>query len=253
MFPWLSLGELKIPVFFLVQSLNLSLLFAWSASRARAAGLPVRRAVDLLLLLAVSGLAGARLLHVFWEAPDYYSADWMRVLDVGSGGFVYYGGLIAALPAGLLFLRWTGERGTGTWFDFFAPLLSAGTLIGRLGCLLAGCCYGRACDWPWAVRILDENGLVFARHPAPLYSALWELGLLCLILGSEKNRPRFLAKPGSMFAAWAVGHGIGRFLVEFVRDDFRGPGFAGLSPGQVLSLVLIAGATVWIARAARAP
>lgn len=245
MLPWLQLGDLRVPIFYLVQSLNLCLIFFWVFRRAPTSGLPARRALDLVFLLAVAGLLGGRLMHVLWEAPEYYRIDPWRFFDFAAGGFVYYGGLLFALGAGVLFLGLSGEKQYARWFDFFAPVLSLATAIGRLGCLFAGCCYGRICTLPWAITIMDENGRSLPRHPAPLYTFIWEFGVLSILLGYEKKGDR---RPGTVFALWAVLHGVGRFFIEFIRDDFRGPALAGFSLGQVLSLALIAAGGAWLLR-----
>lgn len=243
MIPWLKFGGVDVPIFYLVQSLNLCLIFVWVSKRAPTWDLPPRRALDIVFVLSIAGLLGGRLLHVLWEAPEYYRANPWRFFDFASGGFVYYGGFLFAAAAGVAFTRITKEKSAARWFDFFAPVLSLATAIGRLGCLFAGCCYGRVCDLPWAISIVDEQGKYLPRHPAPLYSFIWEFGILSILLGAEKNSDR---KPGSLFALWCVLHGLGRFLIEFIRDDFRGPNVMGLTISQFLSLGLMVVGGAWL-------
>lgn len=254
MFPWTSVGEFRLPTFLLIQILNACLLLWWAFRRARTQGKEPRLALDGAMLALASGLIGARLLHVAWEAPDYYRAEPARILDLLSGGYVYYGGFLAAFAAGAFFLRAKREP-LAPWLDFAAPVLSLGTAIGRLGCLFAGCCYGKICYQPWAISIVDEKGVYLPRHPAPLYAILWELATLTILLALEKDRARgtsgLLRRPGSLFALWMVLHGTGRFLIEFIRDDFRGADLAGLSLSQWLSLGLVAIGAAVLARASK--
>ncbi|HRO66031.1 MAG TPA: prolipoprotein diacylglyceryl transferase [Pseudobdellovibrionaceae bacterium] len=240
MLPWIRIGEVSLPSFLLVQSLNAVLLLAWARSRALRLNLSPRVALDLVLTVLVSGLIGGRLLHVLWETPGFYLENPTAVFHLMNGGYVYFGGLIAGLLAGFFFLKLRGEAfQTGSWFDFAAPLASLGTALGRIGCFLAGCCYGKVCFLRWAFPFQDDKGLSLLRHPTQLYSVLWELGVLAILLGLEKipakNRPSFLRPAGALFLTWVVLHGIGRFLIEFVRDDFRGPVFY-LSISQWLSV-----------------
>lgn len=247
MFPWTSVGDFRMPTFLLIQVFSACLLLVAAVRRARSANLEPRLALDLTILSLAAGLIGGRLLHVLWESPSYYLTDPRRVFDLFSGGYVYYGGFLFATAAGWIFLRWKRQE-VAPWFDFAAPLLALGTAIGRLGCLFAGCCYGKVCYLPWAVSIVDENGLHLPRHPAPLYAFLWEISVLTILLAVEKDRRERL-RAGFLFALWLILHGVGRFLLEFLRDDFRGRFLVGLSLSQWISLGLIAAGTAFLLRA----
>lgn len=244
MWPWLQVGESLLPSFLLVQSLNAIMLIFWARVRAPQRGLPIRPALDLVLLSLVSGAIGGRLLHVLWEAPSFYLQNPAQIFQLTQGGFVYFGGLLAGLASAAFWLRGRPES-AGSWFDFAAPLVCLGSAVGRVGCFLAGCCYGGVCVLPWALPFVDENGLSLLRHPTQLYSLAWELGVLIILLSLEKTatskKPSWLRAPGSLFLLWLLLHSIGRFLIEFVRDDFRGPQFF-LSLSQWLALFLAIGA-----------
>lgn len=238
MWPWISFEGFHIPSFLLIQCLNAVLLLVWARARAQQLELPPRQGLDLTFLVLFTGLIGGRLLHVFWESPNLYWSQPMTIFSLTSGGYTYFGGLLLALPISWLYLQRLHEP-KGPWFDFAAPLASAGTAIGRIGCLLAGCCYGRVCDLPWALPFWDDQGLRLLRHPTQLYSVIWELGILALLLGLEKTplaeRPRWIRQPGALFGVWIAFHSLGRFFIEFLRDDFRGPQYF-LSLSQWLSL-----------------
>lgn len=242
MFPIFKVGELIIPSFPLVVAFSSSLCLLWLHRRAANAQLSRQKALDLGLVILVAGFIGARLLHMLWEAPTYYWQDPTRAWDLQSGGFVYYGGALLAAWAGWFFLRLGGKPVSyPLWLDVLAPVFSLGTGLGRLGCFFAGCCFGGACDLPWAVPMGDEHGIFLWRHPVPLYLVAWELGSLLILLGLERTPPgrrtRWLQAPGSLFWFWLVLHGTGRFITEFWRADFRGPQW-GLSISQWLSLAI---------------
>lgn len=221
---------IELPGFFLVLSLVSTLAFLWVHQRAGRAGLDQRKSMDLAVIAWAVGLLGARLFHVLYEAPAYYLADPGRFFEFNSGGFVFYGGILSGgLVTLILLLRWKFADWR-EWGDLCAPLLAFGHGLGRLGCQLAGCCYGKYCELPWALR---------DRHPVPLYLLFWDLGLMIALLGLER-RPAgsFGRRPGDLLGLWAVISGVGRFLFEFLRDDFRGPSFF-FSVSQWFSLILI--------------
>jgi phosphatidylglycerol:prolipoprotein diacylglycerol transferase len=204
----------------------------WIVRRSEKLGLSRSMALDLSLLIMVFGFIGGRLLHIVYESFDYYREDFWRIFYFWDGGFVYYGGAILATVAGLIYLHLRACKQSGNYLDMLAPVMSFAYALGRSACLLAGCCYGKYCELPWAI-----NG----RHPTQLYAIVWELGALCLILGFEKGRQKkgFFSKPGQLFYIWMVLHGIGRLIMESFRDDFRGPTL-GMSISSWISAAIIA-------------
>lgn len=238
MYPLLEVFSWQIPTYFLVQSLTAVVALVWIRARAQAQGFPAPAALDTAMFVIVFGWIGARVLHILWEAPSYYLTQPRLMLDLTSGGFVYYGGLWAGLFVGWLLLRREPEKPLGEWLDFFAPVAAFGTAFGRWGCALAGCCFGKSCDLPWALS---------GRHPVPVYLFLWDFAAMGVLLFLERRRPAGLRTPGSLLALWLVVHGTGRFFSEFLRDDDRGPSL-GLSLSQWLALVLVAGGLRFILR-----
>lgn len=181
----------------------------------------------------IAALVGARLFHVFYESYSFYREDWWRIFYLWNGGFVSYGGAFLSTIAGILFLRHYRPGEERQYLDLFAPVCSLAYALGRTGCLLAGCCYGKYCNLPWAIQ---------GRHPTQLYASVWEIGILLILLGLEKtvkeDRPNLFKAAGSIFFLWMILHGLGRMLMESFRDDFRGP-IWGLSIASWISLCLI--------------
>ena len=236
MFPLIHVtSSVSIPTYYLVISLVVILSLVWVARRAEKFGLSRNIALDVSLILMICGFIGGRLMHVFYESLSYYQENWMRILYFWDGGFVFYGGALLSALAGILFLEWKVHTQTEKYLDMFAPVVALAYGLGRIGCLLAGCCYGRTCELPWAVA---------GRHPAQAYAFLWELGVVCILLGIESiqpadRKPVVLKNKGSVFYVWMILHGIGRLLMESFRDDFRGPSL-GLSISSWISVCLIA-------------
>jgi phosphatidylglycerol:prolipoprotein diacylglycerol transferase len=166
--------------------------------------------MDLSLLLMIASFIGARLFHVFYESFDYYKEDFTRVFRVADGGFVYFGGALLAGLLGVLYITYKEPKRNLRYLDAFAPVVALSYGLGRVGCLLAGCCYGRVCDLPWSLE---------GRHPTQAYAMAWELCVVAFLLWYEKRQ----RKSGSLFYMWMILHGVGRLIMEYFRDDYRGP------------------------------
>jgi len=215
----------------------------WVASRqARRAGLDAARVTDLGVYVLIAGLLGAKgmLLVVDWS---YYSQNWREMLGIFQSGGVFYGGLLLALPVALWLIR---RYGLPVWAttDVLAPGVILGQAIGRLGCLAAGCCHGRAADVPWAVTFRD----IYAQrtvgtpvdvplHPTQLYESLAALAILTVLLWVAP-RKRF---HGQVTASYLLLYATARFVIEFFRGDVaRGTVFGGaLSTSQFIALALV--------------
>lgn len=212
MWPTVDLGWTKVPTYFIWISLTFSVCLFYLNSRARKKNFDERTVLDLFAVVSLGSLIGARLLHVFWEEWSYYYEDPFRILQLWSGGFIFYGGFLGGLLAGVVYLRIQHLlKSWKIYFDLFTPVISLGYAIGRWGCLAAGCCYGKFCDLPWAIE---------GRHPTPIYSSIWEFAVLFYLLRYEK---KWQSQPGLLFHAWLGLHSLGRFWIEFFRGDFRGP------------------------------
>ncbi len=239
MFPEIKLSDtFVIPTYLLYLSLLYSFLIFYLAKRVDHLDRPRKEAFDLAFILMVGGFIGGRLLHVFFEAPDYYRQDWTRLLQFWEGGFVFFGGLGAAVLGGWLYCRWK-KISFLEWADFYAPIGALGYGLGRVSCLLAGCCYGRSCDLPWAIQLKWDQQQIW-RHPTQIYASAWELVLYVILLGFERKR-FFEDRKGLIFFFWITFHGLGRLMMESFRDDFRGDLLAGQTISTWISLALIAG------------
>ncbi len=237
MIPEIVLGSVHIPTFFLVISLTLSLLMVFLSSRVERFGKSRAHAFNLALLLMAAGFIGGRLLHVFYEELSYYKADPIQVFYFWNGGFVFYGGMLACWLVGWLYCR-IQKIDFLEWADFFAPLFSLSHALGRIGCLLSGCCFGAMCVLPWSIQ---------GRHPTALYLILGELIIFIYLLHRERTallQNRGPLQRGHQFMRWVFLHCLLRFEVEYFRDDFRGqfftlPVMGTLSISQVICLLFM--------------
>lgn len=213
-----------------------------AARQARRAGLDAARVTDLGVYVLIAGLLGAKglLLLVDW---NYYSQNWREVVGIFQSGGVFYGGLLLALPVALGLIKRYGLPVWGT-ADVLAPGVILGQALGRLGCLAAGCCYGRSADVPWAVTFRD----IYAQrtvgtpvdvplHPTQLYESLCALLIFAVLLWIAP-RKRF---HGQVTAAYLLLYASARFVIEYFRgDSARGTVFGGaLSTSQFIALALV--------------
>lgn len=234
--PVINLGsELQIPTYFLVISLAFCLTILWMVRRAQKLQISVTTALDLALVVMVSGFLGSRIFHILFEAPGYYAEDPLRALEFWMGGYVWYGGVIAGTVAGVGFLKWK-KQPLLKWLDFAAPLCAFGYALGRASCLLTGCCYGGICTLP--------SGFSF-RYPTQAFAVIWESALVFGLLALERSReretaPGWLQATGQVFFIWAGLHALGRIIMEAFRADNRGPKPLGLSIAIWISFAILA-------------
>jgi len=208
--------------------------------RARTRGLDPNRVMDLGIWVIVSALVGAKVLLLIVDFDTFRNQPAELWTLLRSGG-VFYGGLIAAVGVALWYLR-AHHMPMWTVTDVFAPGIALGHVIGRMGCLFAGCCFGRRTDVPWAITFTDpyaaENvgtPLNVALHPTQLYEAGAELLILGVLLLLERRGRAF---PGRTFWSYMLFYGVSRFIIEFYRGDSRGM-IGALSTSQFVSVVIV--------------
>jgi phosphatidylglycerol:prolipoprotein diacylglycerol transferase len=218
--------------------------------RARRAGVDPARVMDLGIYLIIAALVGAKLMLIAVDW-DYFRSQPRELLSLVRAGGVFYGGLIAAVAVGLWLVR-RYKLPVWTTADLMAPGIALGHVVGRFGCLLAGCCYGRPTDVPWAITFTDPlaaqnvgTPLGIPLHPTQLYDAGAELLILGILLFTERKGRPFA---GRTFWGYLLLYAISRFIIEFYRGDpNRGTVMAGLSTSQFVSLLLVPGSLLMLA------
>jgi phosphatidylglycerol:prolipoprotein diacylglycerol transferase len=212
--------------------------------------------VDMAFWICLSGMVGARLLYCY----EYWGHEIKGLWDVvqyWKGGIVFYGGIVGGMIAFFIYRR-LRPFPLRPYMDVIAPSLAVGTLFGRLGCFLNGCCYGDTCQLPWAVAfpalsppwihhralgmIAPDALYSLPIHPTQIYAAIDGLVLLLLLSAYFPLRTR----DGEVIALAMVVYPITRFLIEFLRND-EGAYFAGLTISQNISVVLfVSGVAFWV-------
>ncbi len=213
-----------------------ALLMAWRRSRAR--GLSDDTATTLVLLAVIIGYVGSKLFFLLTHFSDFLR-DPLGML--GSEGFVVYGGLIFGTLACFFYCRHIKQPFL-RWADILLPGVALAQSLGRIGCFLAGCCYGRPTDSWLGVTFppgsMAPSGVKLL--PTQLFSSAGDL-LICLILLWIDKKAR---RDGVVLDLYLILYSVGRFLIEFLRDDYRGS-VGALSSSQFIAIFVFAGAALF--------
>ena len=232
----LTIGPLVIHSYGLMLGLGVvaALYLAWH--RAEKRGLPQSSVTILAVVCLLAGVVGAKLFYAAAHWQEVLQAPWKAL---GGEGFVVYGGILLGLAAGWLCCQRKGMA-FPQWLDLFAPPVALAQGFGRLGCFLAGCCYGAPASglgvtFPAGSSAPAGIPLV----PVQLYSAAGDFLLAGLLLFYDRRR-HIDGMTGVLYLAL---YSLGRFVIEFWRADPRG--FVGpLATSQFIALFAAAGAAL---------
>lgn len=181
---------------------------------------------NLAFIACITGIIGARIFYIIGHM-HYYLQYPQEIIMLTSGGLSWFGGLIAGVLSSILYLR-SKNLSVPQVLDIMAPFIALAQAIGRIGCLLNGCCYGKVSNF----------GLYFKVHqayliPTQLYSSLL-LILIFIILRLLQERPH---RQGEIFIFYLLLYSAMRFFIEFFRADHQVI-FMGLSLFQIISIAI---------------
>ena len=227
----LTLGPLEISTYGVIVALAWLAGVKWLVSRRADMGLSEDQIWDIVYWVFGGAFVGGKIMY-FIVTPGSFAFT----VEAVRYGFVFYGGLIGGLAAGL----WHARRLKLPFLklaDWCLTALALGHGIGRFGCLAAGCCYGRHTDLPWGIAMAGDP----SRHSTQVYEAVLNLLLFGFLV--KWALPRAADgrwRPGGVLAAYVLGYAALRFAVELLRGDDRGTFVAGLSPSQWVALAAVA-------------
>ena len=211
----------------------------WTATRrARLVNVSSDVIADVTLWLMVGSIIGARIIYVttYWRT-EFADQPFSEVFMIQHGGLVYYGGLIGAALAGMAYLAW---KKLPVWkiSDILAPSIALGSVFGRAGCLLNGCCYGYPTTLPWAIHFpADHETHGVGVHPTEIYDGLLNL-VLYMFLAWWFRRKKF---DGQIFAAYLMIYAVFRSIAEHFRGDYPPDHIHhGLTSAQLVSVPMFA-------------
>jgi phosphatidylglycerol:prolipoprotein diacylglycerol transferase len=186
----------------------------------------------------IGGLLGTRILYYIVELPEIIK-DPSILFDFGNG-YVVYGGIIGGILTSMLYCH-IKKTEFLPYFDLVMPTVSIAQGFGRLGCFFAGCCYGRETDAWYGITFYNSsfapNGVSLI--PTQLISSAGDFIIGIILLLYWERAPR----KGRVAAAYLILYGVGRFAVEFLRNDYRGS-VGILSTSQLISIFIVAAGTI---------
>lgn len=235
-----SIGPFTIHGYGLMMAIAILTAYCLVERGAKKKGMDYDKIFNLAIWAVAGGLLGAKLLYLLTRLPDLI-ADPSLIVHCLKDGFVVYGSIIGGILGAWIYCR---KSTLDFWkiFDLIVPYLALAQGIGRIGCLLAGCCYG--------MRVSESNpiGIVFhesayAPNNVPLLptqiisSVLNFLHFGILMLLSKR-----LKSDGQLAGCYLVFYSVGRFILEYFRGDLIRGNVGTFSTSQFISIfILIAG------------
>lgn len=241
-----EIGGFKVHSFGLLILIAFLVSLAYARSRAQRFGFKPDEVSDILFWTLIAGVLGARVVYVVQDLlspTSHFRAHPGDLLSLQFEGLTSFGALLFGF-----FAIWIGckRRGKplGAILDISGAAFLVGHSIGRIGCLLNGCCHGGLCEYPWGVSVVGRIGLF---HPAQVYDSVMNLVALGILLRAEKGN---LAQ-GQSFALFLMLHGLTRFLYEFFRAGASSTtiGSSPFTEAHVAALAMMAAGAWLFARA----
>lgn len=232
-----SIGPITIPGYGFMIGIGVLCCIWLGMRRAKKYNMSEEAVLDIAIFGLVAGFLGAKLLFVIVE--------WKTFLEnplslLGSEGFVVYGGIIAGVLAAILYCR-RKKMVFLAYFDLLCASVALAQGFGRIGCFLAGCCYGRETTSPIGV-VFPSGSFAPAGVkllPTQLFSSAGDFVIMAILLWHYKRR-RYVGDTGYLYM---LLYGVGRFGIEMLRNDNRG-GVGSLSTSQFISIFIVVAAVL---------
>ena len=243
MFPNLfSIGPLTLHTYGLLVAMGFIvgiLVTVWIGKRQ---GFDQQQIMDMGIIIILCAIIGSRLGYVIIDFPHFWNHP-IDILKIWEGGVVFSGGTILVILVMFFYIR---RHNLAFWqiADLWAPAAAIGQAIGRVGCFMAGCCFGKATDLWWGVTFTHPKSLAPLNemlHPTQLYSSLSGL-IIFGILMTLHTKKRF---EGQVFLWFLILHSTSRLLIERFRGDERGIIMGiDMSMTQLVAILLLVAAVV---------
>ena len=206
---------------------------------AKRVGISEEHIYSVALWAVIGGVVVSRLVHVI-DKWDYYVAHPEQITRFE--GLSVYGAVIGALLAVLIY-AWVKKLSFWQLGDVVAPGAILGQAIGRIGCILNGCCYGLPTSMPWAVIYTNPRSyapLGLPIHPTQIYHLLWNLVAFGIIWGLRRR----LKPQGSLFLSYLALYAVGDLGIRFVRVGE--PFLFGIQQAQLIGIVILLVTVPWL-------
>ena len=234
-----KIGPITIHGYGLMIGIGFVMAMLMGFYRFRKKNLDPDAVVDIVLICGLVGFGGGKLFYIIVEWKSFLEHP-LELL--GSSGFVVYGGIITSVLAIMLYCHHK-KFVFMDYFDALVPEVALAQGFGRIGCFLAGCCYGRPTDSVFGVYFPDNSlgpGSTVKVIPTELISSAGDfLICLALLLIDRKSAGKPWRRKGDIGFLYMDFYAVGRFLVEILRGDPRGS-VGVLSTSQFISIFMLA-------------
>ena len=234
-----TIGSIEVRWYGILIALAVLSVILWMVRQVKTrTDLPSQPDIILAPVGIISGIIGAKLVHVL-EQPTLYIQNPAAIFS--GGGLAIYGGVLGATLGIYIYVRLSRhlkQQHTGFFIDLIAPGIILAQAIGRIGCTINGCCYGKPTPLPWSLVYTHPNS--YAPLNTPLYPTQPYEIIFCLIGFAILLKLRGRLKPdGSLFLVYLIMYSAWRLGVGFLRvaDVYF---ISGLSQAQIISLVVLA-------------
>lgn len=229
---WLQIGPITIHGYGTMISLGMLTTIIIGCLMAKKKNISIETVIDITILTLICGFIGSKILACIVNFKEFLKNPGMLI---SSEGFVIYGAIIGALIGNAIYFT-RRKINVVKLMDFALPPILIGHGIGRFGCFFAGCCYGKPYDGIGAITYTNSTFAPnnISIYPTQIMSAVFLIitGIILTVFYYKKERPIGLTS-GLYFIIYSVG----RFTIEFFRDDPRGS-VGILSTSQFISIFI---------------
>ncbi|MBQ9766066.1 MAG: prolipoprotein diacylglyceryl transferase [Lachnospiraceae bacterium] len=249
MFPVIEIGVVRIPVYTALFMLGFAIMIIMARRIAERYNYPKADILYVSLYAGIGIFLGAKLMYFISKLPaivakfdvyiEYWKNEPMGAFNYSFGGLVFYGGLIGALLGAYIYCR-QYKMPFHTLTDIFAPLIPFVHGIGRIGCFMAGCCYGKEYHGFGCVQF-PANKLIPVLDDVPRIPVqLIEAGLNFAVAGVLfVLMKKVKLKSGQLMGIYILYYTVARFLLEMLRGDAARGNVGGVSTSQIISVILL--------------
>ncbi len=239
----LKITQLSIYVYGFFIALSLVIAITLAKHAARRSGVDQEKILNLCFYLLVAAIVGARFIYAFLY-PEKFLADPLEIVKIWKGGLTFYGGIITAFVAGLIYVK---KINLPVWktADIFVPSIVIGHCLSKTGCFFAGCRLDKLYDLPWAVSLTQPELIVSGSAPlqtAHLYTALNSLLIFSLLLLLR----RYKKFDGQLLWVCVLLYGIAGLLAGIFHSDYQGHLVYGVIPVSQILAGLMAASAVFV-------
>ncbi len=242
-----SIGPVTIYGYGLMIAMGIIAAYATTSYRAKKMKLDENKLTNIAIWGVLGGILGAKLLYIITQIKQVLS-DPTILIDI-AGGYVVYGGIIGGVIAGFLYCK-KAKISFMQYFDLVMPSVALAQGFGRIGCFLAGCCYGMQTTSGFSIVFHESDFAPNGIHLIPtqlISSGLNFIHFILLILIAKRSK-----KEGQVAGFYLIFYSLGRFILEFFRGDLVRGSVGTLSTSQFISVFIFIIGWVFVLRKTKA-